>query len=54
MLIVKDIKKKFVRLKKSGEKEEFYADNGISFEAKEGEIVGILVQMGLGKRLYFV
>ena len=31
------------------EKEEFYADNGINFEANEGEIVGILGPNGARK-----
>ena len=49
MIQVKNIKKKFVRYKNKKEKIEFYADNGISFEAKEGEIIGILGPNGAGK-----
>lgn len=49
MIKVENLKKKFVRYKNKKEKEEFYADNGISFEAKEGEIIGILGPNGAGK-----
>ena len=42
MLEVKDLKKKFVKYNAKRKKEEFYADNGISFKAKDGEIIGIL------------
>ena len=42
MIQVENLKKKFVTYKNKKEKDEFYANNGISFEAKEGEIVGIL------------
>lgn len=49
MLEVVDLKKKFVKLTKDKKKEEFYADNGISFKADKGEIVGILGPNGAGK-----
>lgn len=49
MLKVKDLKKKFIKYNSKKQKEEFYADNGISFEAKEGEIIGILGPNGAGK-----
>ena len=49
MLRVKNIKKKFVKYDKNGKKEEFLANNGISFDAKDGEIVGILGPNGAGK-----
>ncbi len=49
MLKVDNLKKKFVRYKNKKEKEEFYADNGISFEANEGEIIGILGPNGARK-----
>lgn len=42
MIKVEDLKKKFVMDKNKKEKEEFYANKGITFTAKEGEIVGIL------------
>lgn len=42
MIIVENLKKKFVKYKTKKEKEEFYANNGISFKATDGEIVGIL------------
>lgn len=49
MLKVENLKKKFIRYNSKKQKEEFYADNGISFEAKEGEIIGILGANGAGK-----
>ena len=49
MLKVDNLKKKFVKYKSKKKKEEFYADNGISFAAKEGEIIGILGPNGAGK-----
>ena len=49
MIKVENLKKKFVRYKNKKEKEEFYADNGITFEANDGEIIGILGPNGAGK-----
>ena len=49
MIKVDNLKKKFVRYKNKKEKEEFYADNGITFEANDGEIIGILGPNGAGK-----
>ncbi|MCI8760060.1 MAG: ABC transporter ATP-binding protein [Clostridia bacterium] len=49
MVKVENLKKKFVTYKNKKEKEEFYANNGISFEATNGEIVGILGPNGAGK-----
>ena len=49
MIEVKNVKKKFVRNLKGNKKEEFYADNDISFVANDGEIVGILGPNGAGK-----
>lgn len=42
MIKVKKVRKKFARQKSKRIKEEFYANDAISFEAKEGEILGIL------------
>lgn len=49
MLKVVNLKKKFIRYNSKKQKEEFYADDGISFQAKEGEIIGILGPNGAGK-----
>ena len=49
MLEVKDIKKKFIRIDEKRKKHEFYADNGITFQAKEGQIIGILGPNGAGE-----
>lgn len=49
MLKVENIKKKFVKLTKKKERVEFYANNGISLEAHDGEIIGILGPNGAGK-----
>lgn len=49
MLKVENLKKKFIRYNSKKQKEEFYADNGITFQVKEGEILGILGPNGAGK-----
>ena len=49
MIKVDNLKKKFIRYKNKKEKEEFYADNGITFESNDGEIIGILGPNGAGK-----
>lgn len=49
VLKVNNVKKKFIKYKQNGKKEEFYANDGISFEAKEGEILGVLGPNGAGK-----
>ena len=49
MLEIKKIEKKFYRLNDKKEKEEFYADKNISFEADDGQIIGILGPNGAGK-----
>lgn len=49
MIKADNLKKQFIRYKNKKEKELFYADNGISFEANDGEIIGILGPNGAGK-----
>lgn len=49
MLEVTDLKKKFVKIDKKKRKTEFYADNGITFKARDGEVIGILGPNGAGK-----
>lgn len=49
MIKVDNLKKKFERIDSNKKKATFYADNGISFEAHDGEIVGILGPNGAGK-----
>ena len=42
MIKANNLTKKFIKQKNKREKEEFYADKGITFEAHDGEIIGIL------------
>lgn len=49
MLKIDNLKKKFIRMNEKKQKQEFYADNGISFKASDGEIVGVLGPNGAGK-----
>ena len=48
MIKIENLTKKFIKYEKKS-KQEFYADKGISFEAKESEIIGILGPNGAGK-----
>lgn len=49
MIHVDKIKKKFIKILKNKKKVEFYAVDNISFDAKEGSVVGILGPNGAGK-----
>ncbi len=49
MITVEHITKKFVRNKNKKEREVFLADDDITFEANDGEIIGILGPNGAGK-----
>lgn len=49
MIEVKNLSKQFIRTKKKGQKEEFYAVNQVSFATKPGEILGVLGPNGAGK-----
>lgn len=49
MIKVENISKRFIKNTNRNKKEEFYADKDISFEVKEGEILGILGPNGAGK-----
>ena len=49
MIQIKDVTKKFTKWNAKKEKIEFFADQNISFEANDGEIVGILGPNGAGK-----
>ena len=49
MIKVENLTKKFIRYKTKKEKEEFYADKKMTFQANDGEIIGILGPNGAGK-----
>ena len=49
MIEAENIRKKFIKKDSHNKKIEFYADDGISFKAKEGTILGILGPNGAGK-----
>ena len=49
MIKVENLTKKFIKFKTKTEKEEFYANKGITFDANEKEIIGILGPNGAGK-----
>lgn len=49
MIKVTNIKKKFTKYDENNEPVEFFANDGISFSAKKGQIVGILGPNGAGK-----
>lgn len=49
MITAKELTKQFIRTQKKGKKEEFFAVDHVSFEANNGEILGVLGPNGAGK-----
>ena len=49
MIEIKNIKKRFTKINDKKVKEEFYADEDITFNVNSGEIVGLLGPNGAGK-----
>ena len=49
MIEIKNISKEFEKEVEKGKKIKFYADKDLSFEVKDGEILGLLGPNGAGK-----
>ena len=49
LIEIKNISKEFIKVDESGKKVSFYADDNISFEVCDGEILGLLGPNGAGK-----